>query len=166
MALLVLCAGIRRFFGSREDRPRRSRRDNAGCCRSWGGARGRWGPVSWSVAAAFDRQGKAIGCEPPARDERVCPPGGEPSRVDGYRSFSPSGRPGWVLPAANPYGVGVGTSCIWRGAGPAPPRIIKLYQIFPFKVNYGTIRMELWIGCAPYRLTVFVESDHRLHSIC
>ena len=45
-------------------------------------------------------------------------------------------------------------------------RIIKLYQIFPFKVNYGTIRMELWIGCAPYRLTVFVESDHRLHSIC
>ena len=121
LALLVLCAGIRRFFGSREGRPRRSRRDNAGCCRSWGGARGRWGPVSWSVAAAFDRQGKAIGCEPPARDERVCPPGGEPSRVDGYRSFSPSGRPGWVLPAANPYGVGVGTSCIWRGAGPAPP---------------------------------------------
>lgn len=49
---------------------------------------------------------------------------------------------------------------------PAPPRIIKLYQIFPFKMNYGTIRMELWIGCAPYRLTVFVESDHRLHSIC
>ena len=46
------------------------------------------------------------------------------------------------------------------------PRIIKLYQIFPFKMNYGTIRMELWIGCAPYRLTVFVESDHRLHSIC
>lgn len=55
---------------------------------------------------------------------------------------------------------------VMRDAGPAPPRIIKLYQIFPFKVNYGTIRMELWIGCAPYRLTVFVESDHRLHSIC
>ena len=30
-------------------------------------------------------------------------------------------------------------------------------------MNYGTIRMELWIGFAPYRLTVFVESDHRLH---
>ncbi len=66
-------------------------RDNIGCCRSWGGARGRWGPASWSVAAAFDRQGKAIGCEPPARDERVCPPGGEPSRVYGYRSFCPLG---------------------------------------------------------------------------
>ena len=47
-----------------------------------------------------------------------------------------------------------------------PPRIIELYQIFSFIVNYGTIRMELWIGCEPYRLTVFVESDHRLHSIC
>ena len=90
-ALLVLCTSIHRFSRSREGRPRRSRRDNAGCCRSWGGARGRWGPVSWSVAAAFDRQGKAIGCEPPARDERVCPPGGEPSRVDEYRSFCPPG---------------------------------------------------------------------------
>ena len=96
-ALLVLCTSIHRFSRSREGRPRRSRRDNAGCCRSWGGARGRWGPVSWSVAAAFDRQGKAIGCEPPARDERVCPPGGEPSRVYGYRSFCPlGGRDGFV----------------------------------------------------------------------
>ena len=91
-ALLVLCAGIHRFSGSREGRPRRSRRDNIGCCRSWGGARGRWGPASWSVAAAFDRQGKAIGCEPPARDERVCPPGGALSRMEEYRSFLPSGR--------------------------------------------------------------------------
>ncbi len=58
---------------------------------------GRWGPASWSVAAAFDRQGKAIGCEPPARDERVCPPGGEPSRVYGYRSFCPlGGRDGFA----------------------------------------------------------------------
>jgi hypothetical protein len=96
-ALLVLCAGIRRFFGSREGRPRRSRRDNIGCRRSWGGARGRWGLASWSVAAAFDHQGKAIGCEPPARDERVCPPGGEPSRVYGYRSFCPlGGRDGFA----------------------------------------------------------------------
>ena len=95
-ALLVLCTSIHRFSGSREGRPRRSRRDNIGCCRSWGGARGRGHPASWSVAAAFDRQGKAIGCEPPARDERVCPPGGEPSRVKGYRSFLPSGRPGWA----------------------------------------------------------------------
>jgi len=54
---------------------------------------GRWGPASWSVAAAFDRQGKAIGCAPSARDERVCPPGGELSRVYGYRSFCPLG--GW-----------------------------------------------------------------------
>ena len=53
--------------------------------------------ASWSVAAAFDRQGKAIGCEPPARDERVCPPGGEPSRVYGYRSFCPlGGRDGFA----------------------------------------------------------------------
>ena len=37
--------------------------------------------------AAFDRQGKAIGCEPPARDERVCPPGGELSRLKEYRRF-------------------------------------------------------------------------------
>ena len=29
------------------------------------------------------------------------------------------------------------------------PRIIELYQIFSFIVNYGTIRMELWIGCEP-----------------
>ena len=96
-AMLVLFAGIRRYPGIRESRPRRSRRDNIGCCRSWGGARGRWGPASWSVAAAFDRQGKAIGCEPPARDERVCPPGGEPSRVYGYRSFCPlGGRDGFA----------------------------------------------------------------------
>ena len=96
-ALLVLCTSIHRFSRSREGRPRRSRRDNAGCCRSWGGARGRWGPVSWSVAAAFDRQGKAIGCEPPARDERACPPGGEPLRVYGYRSFCPlCGRDGFA----------------------------------------------------------------------
>ena len=59
----------------------------------WKKTGGRWGPASWSVAAAFDRQGKAIGCEPPARDERVCPPGGELSRVYGYRSFCPLG--GW-----------------------------------------------------------------------
>ena len=96
-ALLVLCAGIRRFSGSREGRPRRSRRDNIGCCRSWGGARGRWSSASWSVAAAFDRQGKAIGCEPPARDEGVCPSGGELSRVYGYRSFCPlGGRDGFA----------------------------------------------------------------------
>ena len=96
-ALLVLCTSIHRFSRSREGRPRRSRRDNAGCCRSWGGARGRWGPVSWSVAAAFDRQGKAIGCEPPARDERACPTGGEPLRVYGYRSFCPlCGRDGFA----------------------------------------------------------------------
>ncbi len=91
------CTSIHRFFESREGRPRRSRRDNIGCRRSWGGARGRWGSASWSVAAAFDRQGKAIGCEPPARDERVCPPGGEPSRVYGYRSFCPlGGRDGFA----------------------------------------------------------------------
>ena len=96
-ALLVLCTNIHRFSRSREGRPRRSRRDNAGCCRSWGGARGRWGQVSWSVAAAFDRQGKAIGCEPPARDERACPPDGEPLRVYGYRSFCPlCGRDGFA----------------------------------------------------------------------
>jgi hypothetical protein len=96
-ALLVLCTSIHPFSRSREDRPRRSRRDNIGCCRSWGGARGRWSPASWSVAAAFDRQGKAIGCEPPARDERVCPPGGESSRVYGYRSFCPlGGRDGFA----------------------------------------------------------------------
>ena len=59
----------------------------------WKKTGGRWGTASWSVAAAFDRQGKAIGCEPPARDERVCPPGGELSRVYGYRSFCPLG--GW-----------------------------------------------------------------------
>lgn len=35
------------------------------------------------------------------------------------------------------------------------PRIIELYQIFPFIVNYGTIRMELWIGCAPLPLDGF-----------
>ena len=34
------------------------------------------------------------------------------------------------------------------------PRIIELYQIFSFIVNYGTIRMELWIGCAPLVSTV------------
>ena len=116
MALLLFCTSIRRFSGSREDRPRRSRRDNNGCCRSWGGARGRQGPASWSVAAAFDRQGKAIGCEPPARDERVCPPGGELSRVYGYRSFAL-----WAavtgLPAATSYIVGVRGSYIWRAAG-------------------------------------------------
>ena len=74
--MLVLFADIRRYPGSRESRPRRSRRDNIGSGRSLGGARGREHPASWSVAAAFDRKGKAIGCEPPARDERTCPPGG------------------------------------------------------------------------------------------
>ena len=38
---LVLCTSIHRFSRSREGRPRRSRRDNIGCRRSWGGARGR-----------------------------------------------------------------------------------------------------------------------------
>ena len=75
-ALLVLCTSIRRYPGSWEGRPRRSRRDNIDSGRLTGGARGRDHLASWSVAAAFDRQGKAIGCEPPARDERVCPPGG------------------------------------------------------------------------------------------
>ena len=75
-AMLVLFAGIRRYPGSREGRPRRSRRDNIDSGRLTGGARGRDHLASWSVAAAFDRQGKAIGCEPPARDERVCPPSG------------------------------------------------------------------------------------------
>ena len=101
-ALLALCTSINRFSGSREGRPRRSRRDNIGCRRSWGGARGRWGPASWSVAAAFDRQGKAIGCEPPARDERVCPPGGEPLRVEEYRRTFPLWEAGTGLPAAKP----------------------------------------------------------------
>lgn len=41
-----------------------------------------------------------------------------------------------------------------NGLGHAP-RIIELYQIFPFIVNYGTIRMELWIGCAPLPLDGF-----------
>ena len=35
------------------------------------------------------------------------------------------------------------------------PRIIELYQIFSFIVNYGTIRMELWIGCEPLPLDGF-----------
>ena len=74
MKAKTLC--IRGYPWSREGRPRRSRRDNIGSSRSWSGARGRDHPASWSVAAAFDRQGKAIGCEPPARDERVCPPSG------------------------------------------------------------------------------------------
>ena len=39
-ALLVLCASIHRFSRSWEGRPRRSRRDNIGCRRSWGGAGG------------------------------------------------------------------------------------------------------------------------------
>ena len=52
------------------------------------------------------------------------------------------------------------------GATGLRPSYNKVVPDIPFKMNYGTIRMELWIGCAPYRLTVFVESDHRLHSIC
>ena len=93
----TVCTSIHRFSRSREGRPRRSRRDNIDSGRSTGGACGRDHLASWSVAAAFDRQGKAIGCELPARDERVCPPGGELSRVYGYRSFCPlGGRDGFA----------------------------------------------------------------------
>ena len=123
LALLVFCAGIHRFSRSREGRPRRSRRDNIGSSRFTSGTRGRGHPTSWSIAAAFDRQGKAIGCEPPARDERVCSPGGKPSRVKGYRSFLPSGRPGW-LPTGSPYSVRVRVWYRWRTAWCADPTIL------------------------------------------
>ena len=111
-ALLALCTSIHRFSGSREGTPYPLTRvlspfsTGLGCSYSSHPSRGTHLDAlvtgQHRVLSLLGWSTRAIGCEPPARDERICPPGGEPLRVEEYRRTFPLWAAGTGLPAAKP----------------------------------------------------------------